>query len=120
MAISTVAGPLLIEPPGYNYMGKRDCENRTPYIADNLDIMRGMNSATVDLIYLDPPFNSNQNYAAPIGSVAAGTAFVDTWSLDDVKREWVEQEADRAWQSAMQEPIQAGAEDRGVIAFWLG
>ena len=30
--------------------------------------MRGMNSATVDLIYLDPPFNSNADYAAPVGS----------------------------------------------------
>ena len=57
--------------------------------------MRGMNSASVDLIYLDPPFNSKKNYAAPIGSQAGGAAFQDTWSLDDVKREWVEEiEAD--------------------------
>ena len=34
-----------------------------------------MNSASVDLIYLDPPFNSKANYAAPIGSKAAGAAF---------------------------------------------
>ena len=27
-----------------------------------------MNSECVDLIYLDPPFNSNQDYAAPVGS----------------------------------------------------
>ena len=33
--------------------------NRTLWTGDNLDIMRGMNSETVDLIYLDPPFNSN-------------------------------------------------------------
>ena len=46
--------------------------------------MRGMNSASVDLVYLDPPFNSNRNYAAPIGSKAAGAAFKDTWTLSDV------------------------------------
>lgn len=46
--------------------------------------MRGMNSETVDLIYLDPPFNANRNYAAPIGSDAADAAFKDTWTLDDV------------------------------------
>ena len=34
--------------------------NRTLWTGDNLDIMRGMNSETVDLIYLDPPFNSNR------------------------------------------------------------
>ena len=47
-----------------------------------------MNSESVDLIYLDPPFNSNRNYAAPIGSEAAGAAFKDTWTLDDVDLAW--------------------------------
>ena len=47
-----------------------------------------MNSASVDLIYLDPPFNSSANYAAPIGSQAAGAAFKDTWGLDDVNLAW--------------------------------
>ena len=49
-------------------------QNRTMWTGDNLDIMRGMNSDSVDLIYLDPPFNSNRNYSAPIGSEAAGAA----------------------------------------------
>ena len=71
-------------------MSEPNFKNRTLWTGDNLDIMRGMNSETVDLIYLDPPFNSKKNYAAPIGSQAAGAAFEDTWSLDDVKREWVE------------------------------
>ena len=51
--------------------------------------MRGMNSASVDLIYLDPPFNSKANYAAPIGSKAAGAEFKDTWTLTDVDVEWI-------------------------------
>ena len=52
--------------------------------------MRGMNSASVDLIYLDPPFNSNTNYAAPIGSEAAGAEFKDTWTLQDVDIAWLD------------------------------
>ena len=52
------------------------------------DVMRGMNDACVDLIYLDPPFNSNRDYAAPIGSEAAGAAFKDTWDLTDVDEAW--------------------------------
>ena len=48
-----------------------------------------MNSESVDLMYLDPPFNSNANYAAPIGSKAAGAEFRDTWSLSDVDAEWI-------------------------------
>ena len=38
--------------------------NRTMWTGDNLDILRGMNSESVDLIYLDPPFNSNRTYSA--------------------------------------------------------
>ena len=52
--------------------------NRTMWTGDSLDIMRGMNSECVDRIYLDPPFNSNRNYAAPVGSEAAGAALEDT------------------------------------------
>ena len=39
--------------------------NRTLWTGDNLDILRGLNSESVDLIYLDPPFTSNRDYAAP-------------------------------------------------------
>ncbi|MCY3780300.1 MAG: DNA methyltransferase [Chloroflexi bacterium] len=56
----------------------------TVWTGDNLSVMRGINSACVDLIYLDPPFNSNEDYAAPIGSQAAGAAFKDTWTLSDI------------------------------------
>ena len=56
----------------------------TVWTGDNLAVMRGMNSGCVDLIYLDPPFNSNRHYEAPIGSKAAGAAFKDAWTLDDV------------------------------------
>ena len=33
------------------------------YYGDNLDVLReSVASASVDLVYLDPPFNSNANY----------------------------------------------------------
>ena len=63
--------------------------DKTIWTGDNLDILRGMNSECVDLIYLDPPFNSNQNYAAPVGSRAAGAAFKDTWTLSDLDVAWM-------------------------------
>ena len=69
--------------------------DRTLWTGDNLDIMRGMNSESVDLIYLDPPFNSNRTYSAPIGSKAAGAAFKDTWTLSDVDEAWHGEIADR-------------------------
>ena len=39
-------------------------ENRTIFEGDNLDILRGLDSETIDLIYLDPPFNSKRTYEA--------------------------------------------------------
>ena len=38
--------------------------SRTLFIADNLDVLRGMNSETIDLIYLDPPFNCGSRSGA--------------------------------------------------------
>ena len=48
-----------------------DWMNRTVWTGDQLDIMCGMNSESTALIYLDPPFNSKADYAAPTGSKAA-------------------------------------------------
>ncbi len=70
-------------------MSRANWKSQTIWTEDCLGVMRGMNSATVDLIYLDPPFNSKANYAAPIGSRAAGAAFKDTWTLSDVDVEWI-------------------------------
>ena len=42
--------------------------NRTIYIGDNLPRLKGIDSESVDLIYLDPPFNSRGEYQWPIGT----------------------------------------------------
>jgi len=63
-------------------------KNRTIWEGDNLPILRGMNSGIVDLIYLDPPFNSNHTYEAPIGKGKAG--FDDIWKLSDQQDAWLE------------------------------
>jgi len=58
----------------------------TLYYGDNLEILRDhIKSESVDLIYLDPPFNSNRNYDVLFReesgqeSAAQITAFEDTW-----------------------------------------
>ena len=71
-------------------METRNIKTKTIFTGDNLPIMRGINSASIDLIYLDPPFNSKTNYAAPIGSKAAGAEFKDTWTLSDVDNAWLD------------------------------
>ena len=86
-------------------------KNRTIFEGDNLEILRGVNSDSVDLIYLDPPFNSNRNYSAPIGSEAAGAAFKDTWTLSDVDNAWVGEIADK--DPALYNVIQASEHSHG-------
>ena len=65
--------------------------SRTIFTGDNLDILRGINSDCVDLIYLDPPFNSNRTYSAPLNSAASGAEFRDVWTLSDMKNEWIDE-----------------------------
>ena len=48
------------------------------FTADNLDVLRGMNSACIDLIYLDPPFNSNAEYQNPFDREVR---FHDVWTM---------------------------------------
>lgn len=63
-------------------------KNRTIFTGDNLHILRGIDSESIDLIYLDPPFNSNRHYSAPIGSEAAGAEFKDAWTFEDTDAAW--------------------------------
>ena len=88
-------GTFVLIRPTQTFYERINFANQTVWTGDNLDILRGMNSTCVDLIYLDPPFNSNKTYAAPIGSEAAGAAFKDTWTLSDVDEAWHGEIADR-------------------------
>ncbi|MEO8288631.1 MAG: DNA methyltransferase [Chloroflexota bacterium] len=61
----------------------------TLFYGDNLPVMREyIASESVDLVYLDPPFNSNRNYnvlfkdESGADSEAQITAFEDTWHWD--------------------------------------
>lgn len=69
---------------------QHNISNRTIFCKDNLEVLQGMNSESVDLIYLDPPFNKKKVFTAPIGSSAEGAEFSDIFREEDVKEEWLE------------------------------
>ena len=71
-------------------MADGNVDNRTIFCKDNLDVLQGINSGCIDLIYLDPPFNKKKTFAAPIGSSAEGASFRDIFRKEDLKDEWVE------------------------------
>ena len=49
-------------------------------LGDNLEILKGIDSDTVDLIYLDPPFFSNRNYEVIWGDEGEVRSFQDRWA----------------------------------------
>ena len=64
------------------------------FYGDNLDVLRNhIEDESVDLIYLDPPFNSNANYnvlfKSPDGKQSQSQieAFEDTWHWTDTAEE---------------------------------
>ena len=69
----------------------------TLYYGDNLDILRQfVDDQTVDLIYLDPPFNSNRDYnvlfreQSGAASPAQIKAFGDTWNWAGAAEAWAD------------------------------
>lgn len=59
------------------------------FYGDNLDVLRKyIKEETIDLCYIDPPFNSKRNYNQIYNNIgkedqAQAQAFVDTWTWDD-------------------------------------
>lgn len=67
------------------------------FYGDNLEVMRNkLGAETVDLCYIDPPFNSKRNYNQLYNNVgsedrAQAQAFVDTWTWDAFASEGFQQ-----------------------------
>lgn len=64
------------------------------YYGDNLDVLRNkIHDETVDLCYIDPPFNSKRNYFQIYNNIcgeidrAQAQAFLDTWEWGDEAEE---------------------------------
>ena len=64
---------------------------RRLYQLDNLDVLRGINSSTIDLIATDPPFNKGRDFHATPDSLASGASFQDRWSWDpEIHGPWID------------------------------
>ena len=104
-----------------------DSLNRTLFISDNLPILRGIDSGSVDLIATDPPFN--KGVKAFEGIVAAGVdpkgrkvSYKDVWTWGDVQSEWTEKINDDHpnLHAVIQAANAAAGEEMGAFLCWLG
>ena len=74
-------------------MNKINVENSSLFIRDNLPVLRCIDSGVIDLIYLDPPFNTGRQWANPIEAAGkkALASFEDTWT-------WGDEHDDNMWE----------------------
>jgi DNA modification methylase len=77
------------------------------FFGDNLAVLRGMEPASVDLIYLDPPFNSNADYNLLYGTKRGGPSQAQSHAFEDTWR-WGP-DAQRAVNETAERRIEAGA-----------
>ncbi|OAV68600.1 DNA adenine methyltransferase YhdJ [Bacteroidales bacterium Barb6XT] len=67
------------------------------YYGDNLEVLRNyIKDETIDLCYIDPPFNSKRNYNMIYNNIgkedrAQSQAFVDTWEWDNAAMQGYEE-----------------------------
>ena len=78
-------------------MAEQNFPDNILYELDNLDVLRGMNSETVDLIATDPPFNTKRNRSGTAGFYVDNWKWGDTgtlpdqWAWNEVHPVWLEQ-----------------------------
>src|SRR5947209_13287888 len=71
-------------------MYQKPITQNTLFYGDNLEIMRKyIKDESVDLCYIDPPFNSKRNYNQIYNNIgkedkAQAQAFIDTWTWDEI------------------------------------
>ena len=75
-------------------MAEQNFQDNTIYELDNLDVLRGMNSETIDLIATDPPFNTRQNRSGTAGHYVDNWKWGDTGKLPD---QWAWNEVHPVW-----------------------
>ena len=104
-------------------MAEQNFPDNTIYEIDNLEVLRGMNSETVDLIATDPPFNTKRNRAGSAGFYVDNWKWGDTdklpdqWAWNEVHPKWMEEIRDD--NPALYEVIEAAAACHGddIAAF---
>ena len=78
-------------------MNNLNVQNRTLFHGDNLPVLKGINSASIDLIATDPPFQKGRDFHATPGSLASGASFQDRWRWEPEHSQWQQEVADAGW-----------------------
>ncbi|MGI9338245.1 MAG: DNA methyltransferase, partial [Gammaproteobacteria bacterium] len=79
------------------------------FFGDNLEGLQKLAAETIDLIYLDPPFNSKKQWSGIVEDdrEQAEVAFKDTWTMGDIKPEWLNRIGAKEQYDALREVAEA-------------
>ena len=96
--------------------------NRTLFLEDNLPVLRGLDSDSIDLIATDPPFN--KGVPAFKGKTKAGqnVKFKDVWNwIDDVHVDWLNEMSKRhpTLSNVILYANAAAGDDMGAFLCWM-
>ncbi len=96
--------------------------NRTLFISDNLPVLRGIDSESIDLIATDPPFNKGVKAFQGITAAGENVSYSDVWTWSDVQQEWwtTIREEHRNLYEVIDAANHAAGDDMGAFLCWLG
>ena len=95
--------------------------NRTLFLEDNLPVLRGLDSDSIDLIATDPPFNKGVGAFEGTTKAGVNVEFKDVWTWDDVQTEWlneIEKDHPRLFNMVHYANQSAGV-DMGAFICWM-
>ena len=97
--------------------------NRTLFLEDNLPVLRGLDSDSIDLIATDPPFNKGVPAFKGKTKAGQGVEFKDVWNwIEDVHDGWMEQISKRhpTLSNVILYANAAAGNDMGAFLCWMG
>ena len=97
--------------------------NRTLFLEDNLPVLRGLDSKSVDLIATDPPFNKGVRDFEGTTKAGVNVSYKDVWNWDDdVHDEWIEQirEEHPNLFNVIRFTNDSAGSDMGAFLCWMG
>ena len=96
--------------------------NRTLFISDNLPVLRGIDSESIDLVATDPPFNKGVKAFEGITAAGENISYKDVWTWSDVQQEWwtTIREEHRNLYEVIDAANHAAGDDMGAFLCWLG
>ena len=96
--------------------------NRTLFLEDNLPVMRGLDSDSIDLIATDPPFNKGVPAFTGTTKVGENVEFKDVWNwIEDVHDGWMDDIAEEhpSLSNVIRYANAAAGDDMGAFLCWM-